>query len=310
LYSSTNDKSIDEEKKKVESNASPTAECIARELFRIYEPFCYRRTYGRGAGYPLNACPTDAPDKSGLLCYPKCLDGYVGVGPVCWEDCGNMTAVGIFCVGSNAVKSSYNDNNKINISKRPCSSCSNISKTSNGSYNRIYIRKSYGRGVGVPMIYSSEYEQNGALCYNYCDKKYQGVGPVCWQYCPLSQPIYCLGVGCSITSSDCAKIMIEMITAITSVAMNILRRIVLGSLITIITDNLIDSVEKSDWASVSRNMSILSDTFATTILADVSKKCDQWPLDILQSTTKNCQSPFHSNCIWRFQYSETISGTV
>ena len=24
-------------------------------------------------------------EKNGLLCYPKCEENYVGVGPVCWE---------------------------------------------------------------------------------------------------------------------------------------------------------------------------------------------------------------------------------
>jgi hypothetical protein len=281
LYSPTNDESDGKNAKIIESNASPVVECIIRELFRIYEPFCYQRTYGRGAGYPLNACPTDSPDKSGLLCYPKCLDGYVGVGPVCWEDCGNMTAVGIFCVGSNAAESSYDDNNKSQVVKRLCSSCSNT------SYKRIFIRKSYGRGFGVPMICSSQYEQNGALCYDYCDKKYYGIGPVCWQYCPLSQPVYCLGIGCTITSIDCAKVIIEMVAVVTAVAMNIIRLKIVNSFINEITANLTDSATKSDWKSVSGNMSILSNTFADTILTDVSKNCNDWPLDVLQSATKN-----------------------
>jgi len=222
----------------IELNASPAIECIIRELFRIYEPFCYRRSYGRGAGHPLNACPPNAPDKSGLLCYPECRDGYVGIGPVCWK-----------------------------------------------------FPKSYGRGIGSPMICSSQYEQSGALCYDYCDKRYFGVGPVCWQYCPPSQPTSC-GVGCSITSSDCIEIIIDMFTALISILMDILRLKVVRSLIETITNNLIISATKNDWTSVAGNMSILSNAFAEAIVSDVSKTCDAWPVDTLESATKNASLLF------------------
>jgi hypothetical protein len=44
---------------------------------------CLRDFYAR-VGSPANQCP-DGLEQSGLLCYPKCNDGYFGVGPVCWE---------------------------------------------------------------------------------------------------------------------------------------------------------------------------------------------------------------------------------
>jgi hypothetical protein len=291
LDSSIDEKYIDIEMEIIEINASPAMECIISELFRIYEPFCYRRSYGRGAGYPLNACPANAPDKSGLLCYPECRDGYIGVGPVCWQDCGKMKTVGIFCIDSNAVESSYDDDDKSNIAKAPCSSCPNNVTDSKSSYQHIFIRKSYGRGFGSPMVCSSQYEQNGALCYNYCDKRYFGVGPVCWQYCPSSQPTSCT-VGCSITSSDCTIIIIEMFTALISASMDILRLKVVRSLIEAITNNLIISATKNDWISVAKNMSILSNAFAEAIVSDVSKNCDAWPVDTLESATKNASLLF------------------
>lgn len=45
---------------------------------------CTKKSYGRTAGKPLHACTSDQ-EKDGLLCYPKCKDGFKGVGPVCWE---------------------------------------------------------------------------------------------------------------------------------------------------------------------------------------------------------------------------------
>lgn len=45
---------------------------------------CTKQTQTRGVGKPIHACP-DSMDKDGALCYPKCRDGFTGVGPVCWE---------------------------------------------------------------------------------------------------------------------------------------------------------------------------------------------------------------------------------
>jgi hypothetical protein len=41
-----------------------------------------------------------------------------------------------------------------------------------------------------------------------------------------------------------------------------------------ITDGLIDSAAKNDWILVTGNTSILANTFADTILIDLSKSCD------------------------------------
>ena len=44
---------------------------------------CWKDAYGRGVGYVIDTCAPDL-EKNGALCYPKCKDGYYGVGPVCW----------------------------------------------------------------------------------------------------------------------------------------------------------------------------------------------------------------------------------
>lgn len=49
------------------------------------EPYYWRDSYGRGVGTGVQAnCGSDQYDAG--LCYPKCKDGYNGVGPVCWKD--------------------------------------------------------------------------------------------------------------------------------------------------------------------------------------------------------------------------------
>lgn len=45
---------------------------------------CTKKSYGRGVGKPLSTC-SENTEKSGLLCYPKCKDGYKGEGPFCVE---------------------------------------------------------------------------------------------------------------------------------------------------------------------------------------------------------------------------------
>jgi hypothetical protein len=181
-----------------------------------------------------------------------------------------MKTVGIFCVDLNVAETSYDDHDKSGVVKPSCPSSIIDTK---GSYKRILVRKSYGRGAGSPMICSSQYEKDGALCYDHCDKRYDGVGSVCCQYFPSSQPISC-AVGCSITPNDCTTMITEMFAALTSTSMGTVRLKIVLSLIQAMTDNLIDSATKNDGISVAGNISILSNTFAETIVSDVAKKGD------------------------------------
>jgi hypothetical protein len=107
-----------------------------------------------------------------------------------------------------------------------------------------------------------------------------------------------------------------MVEAVTGAAMSILRHKIVRSLIEEITAKLIDSANKNDWTSVAGNMSILSNTFADTILTDVSKKCDDWSVDILKSATQNASllltvTAFNDNNILRpFLKFFDISGII
>lgn len=53
--------------------------------FATTDVFCWKDSYGRGAGTIPKSCPSDKPDKDGGLCYKDCSKGYKGVGPVCWK---------------------------------------------------------------------------------------------------------------------------------------------------------------------------------------------------------------------------------
>ncbi len=44
---------------------------------------CQKQSYGRTAGRVLNTCAAGLDADAGL-CYPKCKEGFTGVGPMCW----------------------------------------------------------------------------------------------------------------------------------------------------------------------------------------------------------------------------------
>jgi hypothetical protein len=50
--------------------------------------------------------------------------------------------------------------------------------------NCVCYKKSYGRGVGVPLsTCNNELVRDGALCYPKCESGYTAAGPVCWEDC-------------------------------------------------------------------------------------------------------------------------------
>ncbi|CAF1411271.1 unnamed protein product [Rotaria sordida] len=192
-----------------------------------------------------------------------------------------MTAVGIFCVGTSSPFRLLSKHDT--FLKRLVSIDSINDSNYEYSYTRIFIRKSYGRGAGTPMICSSEYEQSGALCYVPCDKKFIGVGPVCWQLCPSFQSFTCVGVGCAITASDC----ITTIWRLTDAALKILKFILGDISVDNAIANLIASATQNDWPAVAKNTLILSEQFTEKVLSYFLKKFNDWPVDMIEETTKN-----------------------
>ncbi|EQC30177.1 hypothetical protein SDRG_12029 [Saprolegnia diclina VS20] len=65
--------------------------------------FCRKDHYGRGVGVSRLGC-NGGLEQSGLLCYPKCDEGYMGLGPLCWPKCTGETPFrcGLFCASSSA----------------------------------------------------------------------------------------------------------------------------------------------------------------------------------------------------------------
>jgi hypothetical protein len=61
------------------------------------DPFCWKGSYGRGVGSPLNTC-SSGRDKIGLLCYTKCPIGFSRSGFDCHQNCPpGFTDEGLYC---------------------------------------------------------------------------------------------------------------------------------------------------------------------------------------------------------------------
>jgi hypothetical protein len=259
---------------------------VLREIFRTYEPYCWRRSYGRGVGRPLHTCPDDAPEQDGFLCYPNCRDGYNGVGPVCWEKCDNLTSLGFACLDIRKSLRSCPWYDTCGIFKRSCSSCPESYTNFGCACGRFYFRDSYGRGFGTPMTCSKSYEQDTGLCYQKCKNKYNGVGPVCWQYCPITQPYPCLA-GCSISKQECQQVVINMIQSVVGASVTILNALVGVPFVDLTTFDILANAAKGDWALVAKDMSSLAKKLADKLLPDLAKKFLNWSLSTIESATRN-----------------------
>ena len=89
-------------------------------------------------------------EKDAGLCYTRCKEGYSGKGPVCWQNCSTgFTDDGATC------------------------------RRDDG-----FVKDTYLRDVGSPMVCPSNKEQQGALCYDRCKDGYNGVLNACWEKCP------------------------------------------------------------------------------------------------------------------------------
>jgi len=140
---------------------------------------CWRDSFGRGAGESVSDC-SSAQEKDGSLCYPKCDEGYKGVGPVCWEICRpGFVDRGIFCI----IDLHIFNKGCCCVLNNCCKNCP-TNYTDDGCTCRrppvSYTKKSYGRGTGMALNCKENYELNGLLCYPMCQEDYTGNGPVCW----------------------------------------------------------------------------------------------------------------------------------
>jgi hypothetical protein len=148
------------------------------------------------------------------LCYPSCLSGFVGAGPVCWQQCKPEFADdGATCRKDAVVHAKPSKGRGVGNAPSGCGpgkeldaglcyqkceqgyrgigpvcwgSCEPGYHDDGATCRRdvhIYAKGSYGRGVGTVMPCGGDEEGDAGLCYKRCREGYHGVGPVCWGTC-------------------------------------------------------------------------------------------------------------------------------
>jgi len=151
------------------------------------EPVCWKDSLNRGVGIVPNQCP-EGQEKDASLCYPLCPSGYTGIGPVCWQQCKpGETDIGALCMKSNL---------------------------------QSYAKDSKGRGVGKPMVCSSDQDYDAGLCYRKCPSNtWTGIGPVCWFKCAGDLP-YDGGAICCTDKKECNDKILSLTMDFPTAVMN------------------------------------------------------------------------------------------
>jgi EGF domain/Calcium-binding EGF domain len=220
-------------------------------------PFCWKKTYGRGAGLIPTEC---SPGKEliGSLCYSKCPSGYYRSGVDCYSYCpSSFTDQGLYCrrleygrgSGYPWIPSDFFS------SAGMISRCENVHGTGNCEmYAAIAYPKckagyspfeccicrpnvpncpAYGLDPGIdlscakrkiygdptPKICRSDQQSDGGLCYPYCQSGYYGVLSVCWSSCDTSQ--FNCAAACATNEAQCAFAVTDALIGPLVVAANI-----------------------------------------------------------------------------------------
>jgi hypothetical protein len=223
---------------------------IADRTASQMSPYCYKSSYGRGAGEPLGCAA--GLDKNGQLCYPKCRAGYSGAGPVCYSNCpAGFNDIGALCQkpasygrgagyplhfgefsldgararcekdnpqGCEQNGALYYPKCKAGFHAVGCCVCSPDCPSGLTDTGTDCAKSSYGRGAGSPITdCAAGMEKGGLLCYPKCKSGYYGNGPVCYQNCPSAQPTGC-AAGCAIDGATCGVTTAIMVYSVFNAA--------------------------------------------------------------------------------------------
>lgn len=234
---------------------------------------CWLDAIGRGAGKAIHSCSKEEyPDKSGLLCYPKCKEGYSGVGPVCWQNCpSGFRDDGAYCYKlketygrgagyfseSECLKHSDTGCEKNGLLYYPkcmagfhnvaCCLCSADCPADMTDIGISCQKKSYGRGAGVPLGCENNEEYDSGLCYEPCSNDYHGIGPVCWGKCPAKWKTPSLCMGLCLQKDSCADHIREFANDVAKLAEDIANKSATGVIIDIaklVQDTVYDKCDK------------------------------------------------------------------
>jgi hypothetical protein len=155
-------------------------------------------SYGRGAGYAIwneDKCNTENAqgcERSGLLWYPRCKNGFHPVGCcVCSPDCPpGMTDIGVSC------------------------------------QKRSYVVAPITPSCNKDQVYDA------GLCYKACGEGQYGVGPICYKKCPKGTTPCGINeessAACGTDAQDCAEKVFDMVMGVGNVIYKIADTVVSG----------------------------------------------------------------------------------
>ncbi len=188
----------------------------------VEKEFCWKDTYGRGAGKVPESCKADE-DRIGLLCYKKCESGMKRFGFDCHSVCPDgFRDDGLFCRKAEYGRGAgfaWQFGDALNDSgmKRRCENQHGVGNCE--KHGAIFYPKckpgyspvgccicrpavpncpQLGLNPGVDLSCAKKVEigrpvtgqcsagqqQDAGLCYDACGSGYDGVGPVCWGKAP------------------------------------------------------------------------------------------------------------------------------
>ena len=232
---------------------------IKSKVTEIRIPFCWKQTYGRGAGKPISACHSNK-EKIGALCYNKCPPGFKRQGTFdCQQEClPGWKDDGLFCrlpeYGRGAgypwkFGDPLNDHGMYrrcehDWGKGNCEKYGAIvyPKCKAGYHNvgccicrpnnpnckalgyetpRIGISCPVKmiRGDPTPLVCRSGLEEDAALCYPPCRTGFKGIGPVCWQVCDSGETN--CGAACAKDAATCGTTVLDQVIAPLVIAANV-----------------------------------------------------------------------------------------
>lgn len=213
--------------------------------------FCWRDSYGRGAGLvPAQCTDTNRAMDEGL-CYNKCKPNWDGKATICYQNCpSGFRDDGLFCAkpapygvgggfpwkfgdpafnydkagercraetpGGSCSKEGliWYPNCKAGFHKTGALICSPNCPSGWADIGVSCTKPSENRGAGlIPNACAGGKQMDAGLCYDNCKAKFNGVGPVCWQQCPPSAPTDC-GAGCAASQSECVQVITEQVVSV------------------------------------------------------------------------------------------------
>ena len=98
------------------------------------------------------------------------------------------------------------------------SSCKDVGYATNARLD-LSCGKDIILGDPTPLFCRPDQEQDGLICYPFCNSGFDGVGSVCWQKCGESQ-VTCLA-GCAVDEFSCVFAGVDMAISATVIAVNI-----------------------------------------------------------------------------------------